>query len=179
MKIELPIELATMKVFPLPVSLVTCKDKNGKVNVLTVTYLNGVNEKPPMIGIAVGVKKHSFSILRDTKEFAVNIPTKDLLSKVDYCGSFSGRDVDKVKECNFRMEGLFIQECSINLKCKKVKEFVLGSHCFFIGEIISFKIDMEFIKGNLPDFNKFHPIITTFTDYREIGQKIGEAFKEH
>ena len=53
MKTQIDIRNATMKSFPLPVTLVTCIDRGGKTNIITITYIVGVNEDPPMIGIAV------------------------------------------------------------------------------------------------------------------------------
>jgi len=189
MKTQVNIKNATMKSFPLPVTLVSCIDEKGKPNIITITYITGVNEEPPMIGIAVRSEKYSNHVIRDTGDFAVNIPTDELLAKIDYCGTYSGRDVDKFEKTGLtpqksaRIKSPIIEECPINLECKLVQIVKLHSHDLFIGEIVALHIDKKFLKkctdsDEIPDFSKLNFVFTTFLDYRKIGKKIGTAFDE-
>lgn len=188
MKTQVNIKNATMKSFPLTVTLVSCIDKKGKPNIITITYITGVNEEPPMIGIAVRPEKHSNHVIKDTGDFAVNIPTDELLAKIDYCGTYSGRNVDKFKKTGLtsqkstKIKSPIIEECLINLECKLVQTVKLPSHDLFIGEVVALHIDKKFLKkctdGGMPDFSRLNFVFTTFLDYRKIGKKIGTAFEE-
>ena len=53
-----------------------------------------------MLSISVRKERYSHRIISETKEFVVNLTTKDLCRATDYCGVRSGRDVDKFKEMN-------------------------------------------------------------------------------
>jgi len=75
-----------------------------------------------------------------------------LVKKVDYCGSFSGRKVDKFEKCNFtkfycdEIKAPLIEECCMNLACKVDHIINLGEHHVFIARIVK-----KFISRNLPD----------------------------
>lgn len=189
MKTQVSIKNATMKSFPLPVTLVSCIDKKGRPNIITITYITGVNEEPPMIGIAVRPEKYSNRMIKDTGDFTVNIPTDELLAKIDYCGTYSGRSTDKFKGIGLtpqkptKIKSPIIEECPINLECKLMKIIKLPSHDFFIGEVVALHVDNKFLKkypdsDKIPDFSKLNFVLTTFLDYRKIGKKIGIAFEE-
>ncbi|OGV75388.1 MAG: hypothetical protein A2340_13310 [Lentisphaerae bacterium RIFOXYB12_FULL_60_10] len=53
--------------------------------------------------VAVRDSRHTFSLLEKTDNFTVSIPAGDAQNDaVMYCGTKSGRDVDKFKECGLR-----------------------------------------------------------------------------
>lgn len=168
-------KLATMKTFPLPVTLVTSISNDGKPNIITITYITGLNEDPPMIGLAVRPEKHSNKLIKESEEFVVNVPTLDLLSEIDYCGTFSGRDVNKFDKTKLTplksiiVEPPLIKECPINVECKVKKIINLPSHDFIIGEVVALHGDCV---GKDLDF-----VLTTFLDYRTTGKKVGTAFE--
>lgn len=184
MKTKLPIEQATMKIFPLPVALVSCIDNNGNPNIITVTYITGVNEEPPMIGIAIRPEKYSNNLIRQSEEFAVNIPSADLLPKIDFCGSVSGKQINKFKNASLtqikssKIKTPLIKECPINIECKLQRVIQFPSHDFFIGRIVALHIDRNILKNGKINFSKLDFVLTTFLDYRVIGRKIGIAFSE-
>ena len=72
---------------------------NGKPYFMGSGLVFQVNANPPMLGI--GIKKaHDTS--RDIKEngtFSVNIPSADMVDRVDYCGLVSGRNADSSRSC--------------------------------------------------------------------------------
>jgi len=189
MKTQVNIKNATMKSFPLPVTLVSCIDRKGKPNIITITYITGANEDPPMVCIAVRPEKYSNHVIKDTGDFVVNIPTSELLAKIDYCGTYSGKNVDKFKKTGLtpkksdRIKSPIIKECPINLECKLVQTVKLPSHDLFIGEIVALHVDKKSLKkctdsDKIPNFSKLNFVFTTFLDYRKIGKKIGTAFEE-
>jgi len=83
--------------FPTPVILVTSQSSDSKPNIIAIAWTGVVNSKPPMMGIAIQPIRYSHGLIRSSGEFGVNIPTVDLLRAVDYCGTVSGKDVDKFK----------------------------------------------------------------------------------
>ena len=84
--------------YPLPAVLVTAADSKGRDNIITVAWTGTVCTNPPMVYISVRPERHSYHMIEETGEFAINLTTESLLRAVDYCGVKSGRDVDKFKE---------------------------------------------------------------------------------
>ncbi|MBL7150934.1 flavin reductase family protein [Candidatus Microgenomates bacterium] len=191
-KKSLALKMATMASLPLPVTLVTSIGKDNEPNIITITYVTGVNEEPPMFGIAIRPEKHSNFLIRKSKEFVINIPTLKLIKEIDFCGTHSGRNVQKFEKLGLKpikakkLKTPLIGECSINIECRLKQIVKLPSHDFFIGEVTAFSVDKKIVvaKKNkygvfLPKFDKLNFLFTTFLDYRVIGEKKGMVFQEH
>ena len=85
-------------VYPLPAVMVTCRDKDGNDNIITVAWTGTICTNPAMAYISVRPERHSYNMIKETGEFVINLTTKELTFATDYCGVKSGRDVDKFKE---------------------------------------------------------------------------------
>lgn len=127
---------------PVPVVLITSKNKEGKENVFTVAWAGTVCTKPPMLSISVRPERLSHKYISETMEFTVNMPTSKLTKAVDYVGVRSGKTIDKIKEMNFTMkEGTnvsspYIDECPVSIECKVKTVLQLGTHDCFIAEVV-------------------------------------------
>lgn len=192
MKKTINLKMATMTTFPLLVTLVSTIGKDKTPNIMTVTYVTGVNEEPPMFGIGVRPQKYSNRLIRQSREFVINIPTSKLVKEVDYCGTHTGKKVQKFDQLKLtpikakRIKTPLIAECPINIECILRRIIELPSHDFFIGEAVAISVDKGIAcdgKNNygvlLPRFNELAFLFTTFLDFRIIGKKIGTAFAEH
>ncbi|MGV3026253.1 flavin reductase family protein [Clostridium thermobutyricum] len=149
---------------PVPVVIISTKNKEGKENVFTVAWTGTVCTKPPMLSISVRPSRLSYEYIKETMSFVVNIPSSDMVKKVDYCGVRSGRTNDKIKEMGFNMipcddiEGSYINECPISIECKVKSIVPLGTHDMIIADVLSSHIDeslmdekgkIHFEKGDL------------------------------
>ncbi|MDR3597627.1 flavin reductase family protein [Clostridium sp.] len=134
---------------PVPVVLVTSKNKAGKTNVFTVGWTGTINTKPPMLYISVRPERLSYEYIKETMEFVVNLPSSDLVKKVDYCGVRSGKKNDKIAEMNFTLkEGHnisvpYIDECPVNIECKVKNIIPLGTHDMFIAEVVGSHVNED------------------------------------
>lgn len=123
--------------YPLPVVLVSCADKNGKDNILTVAWAGTICSAPPMLSISVRPERYSCGMIEETGEFVVNLTTEKLAYATDYCGVKSGRDVDKWKAMHLTREKAdvvgapLIRESPVNIECRVVERRNLGSHVMF------------------------------------------------
>ena len=81
----------------------------------------------------------------------VNFPTADMAYVVDFCGTRSGRDVDKFVEAGLTPEPAvhvkppLIKECPVNVECKVVGMLSLGSHDLFIGDVLVMHAEEEIL----------------------------------
>ncbi len=142
---------------PVPVVMVTSKNKEGKANVFTVAWTGTVCTKPPMLSISIRPERLSYEYIKETMEFTVNLPSVKLTRETDYCGVRSGRREDKIENMKFTMkEGThvdvpYIEECPVSIECR-VKEIIpLGSHDLFIAEVMGSHVDSSLMddKGKI------------------------------
>jgi flavin reductase (DIM6/NTAB) family NADH-FMN oxidoreductase RutF len=172
----------TPMLFPTPVVLVTCVDEAGRPNIITLAWVGVVNSEPPMIGISIRPERYSHACVRRSKEFVVNIPSEEMVRKVDACGVLSGKEVDKFVSMGWqqvssqKVKPPLIDECPVQMECK-VKEIVsLGSHDLFLGEIIALHVKEEIQKekGRI-DITKALPFVFCpgANEYWTLGKRIG------
>jgi flavin reductase (DIM6/NTAB) family NADH-FMN oxidoreductase RutF len=142
----------TTAMFPLPVMLITCVDASGKPNIITLAWVGMVNSDPPMVSISIRPGRYSHGLVKASQEFVVNIPSEEMIRKVDLCGVVSGRDVDKFSETGFtsvqaqEVSAPLIEECPVSLECEVKRIIPLGSHDLFLGEIVAIHIDDTVLK---------------------------------
>lgn len=167
--------------YPVPAVMVSCQRENEKPNIITVAWAGTICSDPVMLSISVRKERYSHQIISETKEFVVNLTTKDLCRATDYCGVRSGRDVDKFKEMKLTKEKAnivkapLIKESPVSVECK-VKEIVpLGSHDMFIAEIVAIDADEKYIdeKGAF-DISKCDLIAYANGGYYPLEKKIGK-----
>ena len=90
--------LTTLLVFgATPAVLVTCRDKQGKANVLTLAWTGIVCSEPAMVSISVRRERHSHGLISRSQAFVINLTSRALAYATDWCGMKSGRSVDKFK----------------------------------------------------------------------------------
>ena len=139
---------------PVPVVMITCKNKEGKDNVFTVAWTGTICTKPPMLSISVRPERLSYEYIKETMEFTVNMPHRKQTRETDFCGFRSGRQLDKIKECGFTMvEGKdvnvpFIKECPVNIECKVKQIIPLGTHDIFLAEVVGSHVNENLMDEN-------------------------------
>lgn len=141
MQIEKQIISPTLGFFPAPVILLTCGTME-KSNIITLAWSGVLCSKPPLISASIRPQRYSHHLVADSKEFVINIPTAEQLEAVEICGTKSGREIDKWKECSFtpnkaeKISVPLISECPINIECKVVRTVDAGTHTIFMGEVL-------------------------------------------
>lgn len=174
--------------YPLPAVMVSCGDIEGVNNIITLAWTGTVCSKPPMISISVRKERYSYNLIKDTMEFAVNIPDEKLLYALDFCGNVTGKSHDKFKEAGLTMKKAklikapLIAECPVNVECKVRNIVPLGTHDMFIGEVVYAEADKNSVKGEAIDYNKLDLITYIKNTYFRVGEKLEEqgfSIKKH
>ena len=134
--------------YPVPVVLVTCVDEAGQPNVMTVSWIGTVASTPSSLAIGVRPHRYSHAAIKERGEFVVNIPNRELLSAVDFCGRVSRhRTSDKFAETGLtrapasQVASPLIAECPVNIECRVTHSLELGSHTMFVGQILAVHVD--------------------------------------
>lgn len=148
---------------PCPTVLVTVKHKDIE-NVLTVSWAGIASSHPEHVTIAINSKRFSHTLITQSSKFCICIPSFDMLDFVDFCGSVSGRNVDKFAACGFKKnhigEYVLIEQCKFHILCDVVNIIELGSHHLFIAKVAGKYYDSEtseHIHKNLDPIAYFRP----------------------
>lgn len=163
---------------PTPVVLITSKNKEDKINVFTVGWISTVCTKKPIIAVGIRPERLSYEYIKESEECVVNLPTKEMVKVVDYCGVVSGRKKDKIKHFGLKLnDGISISTPSLDsapvaLECKLLSITPLGSHDLFLFEVLNVKVDENLIddKGKIC-FNQANLICYNHGEYYGLNTK--------
>lgn len=140
-------------ILPLPALLVSCESEKGR-SIISLAWGGIVSSKPPRVTLGITPQRFSYTLIRESREFAINLPNASLAHAVQYCGTYSGRDVDKFQSLGLTpVQGQHIQspmigEAPINLECKLEDVIELsGSHHLFLGEILQIHAVSEVVSS--------------------------------
>lgn len=166
--------------YPVPAVLVSCRDKKGNDNVLTVAWAGTICSDPAMLSISVRKERHSYPMIKESGEFVVNLTTKELVRATDYCGVKSGRDEDKFAAAGLtkgeaeKINAPIIMESPVNLECRVVNVLELGSHDMFLAEVVNVQVSDEYMdeKGGF-HLNDANLLAYSHGEYYTLGEKLG------
>jgi len=146
---EVPVEEAWKRKYPERTVLAVSISKDGKPNIITLGWNMPTSIKPPMVAISVGLTRYSHKLISESGEFVLAFPSEGMEDALLFCGTHSGRDVDK-----FRATGLtpvkakyvkppLIAEATVNMECRVVGSIRTGDHTIFVGEILAAYVSDE------------------------------------
>ncbi|HYH03701.1 MAG TPA: flavin reductase family protein [Bacillota bacterium] len=140
--------------YPVPVVLIGCGDTENVKNLITVAWAGTVASDPVKVSVSIRPERYSYSLIKASGEFTVNLPHRGMVRAVDFCGVKSGKDVDK-----FQLTGLtpergktvkapLIVEAPLTLECRVEKIIPLGSHDLFIARVGGVQVDETLLDPN-------------------------------
>ncbi|EJO5347588.1 flavin reductase family protein [Clostridium botulinum] len=79
---------------------------DGKVNTMTISWGNiGFQWRKPVFIALVRESRYTKEFIDKSNEFTVTIPFDDTMKEaLAFCGSKSGREFDKIKECKLKLK---------------------------------------------------------------------------
>jgi flavin reductase (DIM6/NTAB) family NADH-FMN oxidoreductase RutF len=140
MKKTIPLEKAHLLINHGPIAMITCFD-GKKGNIMTVAWTTPINSEPPLVGVVIGEQAYSYSVIKKTREFAVNIPSAKLLRKAVQCGNSSGKEVDKFRKFGLtellgeKIKAPLIKECIAHLECRVYSMHKFADATLFVGRV--------------------------------------------
>lgn len=163
---------------PAPVVLVTSKNSSNKINIFTVAWVSTVCTKEPIIAMGVRPERLSYEYIKESGECVINLPTKDMVKIVDYCGVISGKKEDKIKHFNLQLNnGVSIstpslQDSPVALECRVKSITPIGTHDLFLLEVLNAKIDENLLDSNNKIcFNEANLICYNHGEYYGLNSK--------
>ena len=149
------------------VMLSCCNASRSIKGISTDTWVSPTSFMPFLITAAVGSGgkeggllsyRVSYSLINETKEFGINVPTMELAEAVVKVGTTHSDEVDKFAEAALTpmdskvIKAPLIAECFLNIECKVIHQFVTGDHTVFVGEpVVVHMNDDLFVDGKFSD----------------------------
>ena len=169
---------------PFP-SILVGADVDGKPDFSAYAWCGIVNSRPPMLSVSFRPQRYTLKGVKSNGPFSVNIPSCEQVKETDYCGTFSGKDRDKVADCKFTVSygklprAPLISECPINVECRVLHMLNLGSQEMMVALIEEVYITDSCLTDGQPDvakINHFLWVSRPSNKYWSFGKPIGEAF---
>ncbi|MDL2296591.1 flavin reductase family protein [Bacteroidales bacterium OttesenSCG-928-B11] len=167
---------------PMPVVMVSCGTTPDNYNIITVAWTGTICSDPPMCYVAIRPTRHSYNIIKEEKEFVINLVSSELVTVTDWCGVKSGKKVNKFMQTNLtpvrgeKVKSPLIFESPVNLECV-VKEIVpLGTHDMFIAEIVAVHADQNLFdrKSDALLLERANLVAYSHGQYYNLGKRLGK-----
>ncbi len=166
---------------PVPAVLVSCADKEGNANIITIGWTGVACSDPATVYISVRPERYSHKMIEETGEFVINLTTEKLVKAVDFCGVRSGAKVDKWEKCKLtkapasKVKAPLIAESPVNIECRVKEVLRLGSHDMFIAAVEAVDVDKKYLdeKGRF-DLDACRLIAYSHGEYISLGKILGK-----
>ena len=162
--------------YPLPPCLITCGPVD-RPNIITLAWVGTLCSEPPIIGVSIRPSRYSHTLVKVAGEFAVNVPTAEMVRAVDWCGNVSGHSEDKFKAMGLTavptqvIHTAVIKECPLTIECQVAQTLHLGSHDLFLGKVVAVQVDEAILDGRGEiDLSKANPLAYGGHAYWRLGQ---------
>jgi flavin reductase (DIM6/NTAB) family NADH-FMN oxidoreductase RutF len=151
-KKEIPPEEAYRFFTPGCVVLVGSQ-KDGRPNVMAASWQMPVSRKPPLVAVAVAKKHLTAEYVQASGAFTLNVPGYGLIERVHFCGTVSGREVDKFSAAGLtpvagrKVAAPLVAECLAGVECRLWSTYEGGDHWIFVGEVVAAEATPECFEG--------------------------------
>jgi flavin reductase (DIM6/NTAB) family NADH-FMN oxidoreductase RutF len=134
---------------PSRIALAVFQAPDGPPNVITLAFDMYCSYKPNMMAFAVHRKSYTHRIQELSKTCVLAIPGRSLAHFAMYCGTESGRDVNKVEQNGISLAvskyvptpGL--DRAIANIELEIVHRLQTGDHTTIVGAVRSFNVNSE------------------------------------
>jgi len=112
-----------------------------KDNIFAIDWHMPSSKEPRLYAISVGKERFSSELIKKSRCFVVNFMSPDYEKEVLFCGTHSGKHMDKFIETSLTKEEAEkidcprINEASAFLECEVINELETGDHVIFVGKI--------------------------------------------
>jgi len=132
--------------FATTVALITTRGPNGP-NVMAAEWTYLVSHEPFLILVVVEGSNATHTLIRETREFGVNLASEEQVTAMSFAGHFTKRETDKLSSELFepipanRIRAPLLAGSVLRAECRLVREIPLGAHTGFLGEVLEVAVD--------------------------------------
>ena len=120
-------------------------DQDGKANPMTIGWGQiGIVWRKPVFTVLVRRSRYTHGCLLQSEDFTVNVPARgELKEELLFCGTKSGRDVDKVAELRLdlapgrEVQAPILEACALHYECRILARKQLEEQDLFTPDVLS------------------------------------------
>lgn len=165
---------------PVPSVMVTCGTME-KANIITVGWCGVISTRPPRVSISIRPERHSYGMIKESREFVINLTPASLVEVCDYCGTVTGRCVDKATKTGLTLiestevKAPTIAQSPLALECKVTDILPQGSHDLFLADVVKVSVDEDYIAsdGKLR-LDTADLLVYCHGEYFRMGERLGK-----
>jgi len=116
---------------------------DGKPNGMIAGWNMRCSNDPPLLAVALSKRGYTHKLIRESKEFVIAVPNKELEDELMFFGTHHGDKFDKFKETGIEtvkgkvVNSPLLKKATINFECQLEKEVDVGDHLLFIGKVVA------------------------------------------
>lgn len=154
--IEIPALMGLRMINDGSVSLLSTRFEE-KTNVCTLSWQTPLSQDPPMVGFSLAPSSRSHDFLRQTGEFVLSIPDASLIAETHFCGTHTGKIVDKIRLMELRtmrarrVSPLLITNCIGHLEGVVRSWQPIGDRVFYTGEVLTALVEPDCFNAGWKD----------------------------
>ena len=139
--------------YGMPLSLVTVLKEDGSVNVSTIASITPLPGEPSRLVMGILAENYTSQLVEQQGEFVVNFITPELRDVARACGSYSGKEVDKLQLCHLHpqparyVKAPILEECPLNLECRVEHVLRVDDLMLFVSKILVLEVAPELSNG--------------------------------
>jgi flavin reductase (DIM6/NTAB) family NADH-FMN oxidoreductase RutF len=124
--------------------------RGDKRNVQFAFRAIGISDDPPLLLVCVQNKNYSLEMIRETREFVLNVCSENQLDAIDKSRGLTGRTVDdKFKALGFEtqpakhVKAPLVKGCHANVECRVLNEMETEGLVIFLVEALACYVDND------------------------------------
>lgn len=133
---------AALHLLPAPVTVVGVRH-GAELGGLTAAWVTRVSLDPPLLVVAIGHERHTWSLLDAADHFTISVLGAAQVGVARLFGLQSRRDVDKWAQVAHEMMGdgiPAVAACAARYLCRLESRFRTGDHDCFVGRIVTAEV---------------------------------------
>jgi flavin reductase (DIM6/NTAB) family NADH-FMN oxidoreductase RutF len=127
-----------LRLVAAPVAIVGAA-REGVLGGLTAAWVTRVSLDPPLVLVAIGHERHTFTLLDGAREFTLSLLGEQQVAVARLFGLHSRRDRDKWAETPHVLLGAgtpALARCAARALCRLETRFTTGDHDCFVGRVV-------------------------------------------
>ena len=136
----------------------------GKPNAMVVAWHTPLSYHPPLFGVAVSAKRHTYDMIKSSGEFSVNFLPASRAGLIAALGGSKGSQMDKfaafgiARDIPMRTNAPILTDAYAAYECKLVDDRAYGDHQLLVGEVVAVHtLEEAFTAGEIMDLKNVTP----------------------
>ncbi|MFC2061499.1 flavin reductase family protein [Elusimicrobiota bacterium] len=115
----------------------------NNANIMVAGWVMRTSHEPSLIAVSVGKTRYTHGLMEENNQFVLAYPVKGMEEIIEFCGSRSGRDVNKFEKLGIKtvparkIDLPIIENARVNFECRIIDRIETGDHTVFVGEVLA------------------------------------------